>query len=251
METKVVFQYNNISTPYLLTRIYEEDNKQSIGLINFEKDSLVNGLPDYGALVNGINEYLSAKNITKEKALFVINSDEMFKVTTIIPNINDKKTRKLYEVDFANKISNIGDYDDYSVSYVTDRNVIYYDYLLLKHYGNFFKQLGTDLGFVETNVDFYHNYVFEEIKNKVRMNTFAYIYEEKGIASLFVSVNGTLCGYASFEASPENYRLHIASIVEKHNLELEKGDITTLYTNKNIDCLKAVDPIVLNIAIGR
>lgn len=247
---KVLFQYNNVDKPQLIIKHINNENVSVLGLLKFNETELNDDLPIMDEIVVALDQFLTRKNIKRDEALFVINAKDNFKLTTVLPNISDRKIKKIYEVELAQKITNIDDYDCLSVASESSENKIFYEYLINVKYRKFFEKVGESLSFNSVSIDYMNSYLFEEVTSNIKDETFAYIYEENKMSYLLVIVNGELCGYSSFESKDSNYRLNVSSIVDKHMFELEKADINKLYTNKEIPCLKILNPIVNKYVVG-
>ncbi|MBQ0035475.1 MAG: hypothetical protein KBT35_00985 [Firmicutes bacterium] len=248
MERDVIFQFNNVGKPYLLVKVFSEDRLINKGAIEFEASSLVNGLPNYSDVYNKVDEFLKSKEANRNSALFLLNCSQSFKVTTQVPNINDKKARKLYETELANKVPNHDSYDVKTTECVSGNARVYYDFMLEKRYIEFFNKLVESLGFNKIDFDYYYNYLFNA--SKCETNTYAYFYEEKGVMSLVLSINGVLSAYSSFENTIENIRMNISSVIDRHVFEIEKVDIKTVIANKEIAGLDGIDITVRPFIIG-
>ena len=246
----IIFQYNNVDKPLLTIKIVVNDEIRSIGFTEFKKDRMNDNLPIFNEIIASINDFLERKKVEKDKALFLINAAENTKVTTILPKISERKLKKMYETELLSKIPNADDYDCLSVVSDANNNKIFYEYVVNTKYRKYFEKVGKALGFKDFEVDYVNSYLFEKATSNIKKDTFAYIYEEFGIANLLVIIDKELCGCASFEAKPSNYRLNIASIVDKHIYDLEKVNITSLYMNQEIECLDVLTPIVNKYIIG-
>lgn len=250
MEHNVIFQYNNVSKPYLLVKVFSEGKMVSKGAIEFEQSSLERGLPNYTYIYNKVDEFLKLKNANRSNALILLNCSQAFKLCTSVPNINNKKTRKLYEMELVKKIPNYSDYSVVSTNCNVGNNKIFYEYLLEKRYGDFFVKLSESLGFTSNKIDFYYSYLFEKTKNLIESNTYAYFYEEKDVVSLLLSINGVLSAYSSFGNNIKNIRLNISSIIDKHIYEIEKAELNIVAVNKEMSELNGIKYTVKEYEIG-
>lgn len=234
MSNTVIFQYNNVEKPYLLLR-YDDGNRISnIGFISLNKEDLQDDLPIYDDLVVEIDRFLISKHLERENALFVLNCKQTTKITTTVPNVAERKTRKIYETEILNKMPNIDDYDRLTTSNDTPTGKVYYDFLTDKKYRSYFETFGKGLGFENVSVEYLYSYLFNNISNKTDSKDFVYFHDERDIVSLLVCINGELSAYASFESNEYNYRLHVSSIVDKHIVDLEKANLSKIISNKKI-----------------
>ena len=87
--------------------------------------------------------------------------------------------------------------------------------------------------------------MFNYVSNKTDNSNYVYFHEERGMTSLLVVINNTLCAYSSFENTEYNYRLNVASIVDSHIQGLEKTKLNVLLSNKNIPFLDSFGSIDL------
>ena len=247
---KIVFQFNNVGKPYLLIKVIEDGKVKSTGRTEFSRSQLEDNLPLFDESVEAINEFINRKNVERKKAVFLINAMENTKITTTIPNMAERKLKKMYETELSSKLPNINDYDGMSVVSNGQGNKIFYEYIVDTKYRKFFEKIAETLGFEEVEVDYINSYLFSEITNNIKKKTFAYIYEEYGVSFLEVVIDGQLCAFSSFVANQGEYNLNVVSIIDKHIYGLEKAKIDTLYTNKDIECLEALNPIVNKYIIG-
>lgn len=248
--SKVLFLYNNVDKPQLTIKLIENDAVSNVGFLSFDKTSLSDNLPFLEHLITALDEFLTRKDIVRNDVLFVVNAKDSIKLTTVLPNISDRRIKKVYETELAQKISDINNYDCMSVSSDAGNNKVFYEYLVDTKYRKFFEKVGTSLDFENVEVDYMNSYLFSEITPNIEEDTFAYIYEENKMDYLIVVVNGELCGYSSFENSENNCRLNVASIIDKHIYDLEKANIENLYSNRYIQCLEALYPIVNKYILG-
>lgn len=247
---KVLFLYNNVDIPRMIIKYISDGVVSNIGVLSFDKTNLDGNLPILDQLTVALDDFLTKKNIERNEALFIINANDSVKLTTILPNIADRKVKKIYETELAQKVPNIDEYDCLSIISDTEENKIFYEYLVNRKYREFFEQIGSDLSFGSVEVDYMNSYLYSKVTPIIKKDTFAYICEENKMSYLLVVVNRELCGYSSFESKDSNYRLNVASIIDKHIYDLEKANINTLYTNKDIQCLGALNPILKKFVIG-
>lgn len=250
METNVYFQFNNVEKPYFVLKYFNGENLNRIGFMQLEESQMQNGLPIYDELIVELNRFLEEKNLEKTNISFVLNCKETSKITTVLPDVGDKKMKKLYDLDIANRIPNIDNYDRLSTSNELDNGGVFYDFLVENRYREFFEKLGTELGFTNININYFHDYLYTEITKKIEVENFAYFYEDYGITSLLMVVDGELCAYSSFENTVSNYRLNVAAIIDKHMNSLEKAKDVFVFANKEIECLKPLDVIIGKYSIG-
>lgn len=251
MNYNAIFQYNNVEKPFIEIKLYNETEAIYKGLLEINNAALKNGLPDYNALLNAIDKFLTSANIERQKVLFIINPNDLFKSTTIIPGTNERKTKKLYDIELGNKMPNFKELNSYSFIQSLSDSKIYYEYLINKNYDEYFNKLGNELGFSNVTVDNNFGYLYNNVVKEIKSNTFVYFYEEKNITTMFVVINGVVSGYNSFVSTDGNYRLNIMSIVDKHIHEFEKTSISKVITNKEVACLAYLNPEVREFEIGK
>lgn len=250
MENNVIFQFNNVGKSYLLLKMFDGEKVKRIGYIEINKSETEDDLPIYDDLVFELNRFLSEKNIERVNAKFVLNLKETSKITTVIPNIGDRKIKKIYDNELVNKIGNLDQYSIFSTSNDVDNGKVFYEYITEKRFVEYFNKLGKDLGFQNVVVDHFYTDIFNHICTDMTSKTFAYFYEEKEIVSLIVSINGVLSAYHSFVSNAENYRIAIAAFIDKHINELEKVDISLIIANKKIDYLQDLNTYIKQYTIG-
>lgn len=249
MSQRVVFQYNNISDPYLLIKIYEDDNFINSGVIKYDINNLNNGLPsDAEETINMANNYLNSKNVERKELLVLLNCSEFFKLTTVIPASNERRALKLYENELARKIDNIDNYYRYSSSDFIPNGKVFYEFLLPNHIIEFFKKVVDSLGFEKKSFDLYPYYLYKTVS--MDSKNYAYYYEEKDIVSMILVINGRLCSYYCFPNTDEACALSLTAIIDKHYYELEKVKIETIGVNKNIPYLESYYPKEVACYIG-
>lgn len=250
MSQRVVFQYNNVSDPYLLIKIYDNETFSNYGTIKYDLDSLENGLPnDINSTIEMANNYLNSKNVVRSEALFLINCSEFFKLTTVIPAANERRASKLYETELARKISDINNYYRYSSSDIIPSGKVFYEFLLPKYIIDFFKGIGDALGFEKMSYDLFPYYLYKTVSVGGNKN-YAYYYEEKDIVSMILVINGRLCSYYCFPNTDEACALSLTAIIDKHYYELEKVKVETICVNKNIPYLESYYPKEITCYIG-
>ena len=250
MENRILFQFNNVGKPYLLVKGYDNGNLTTLKNFEFNVDELENNLPIYEDIKDELDRLLNSNSIERNSATILINDRSMSKVTTTMPNINERKIRRIYEGNIVRNIPNLNTYDRYTSSSKVETGYIFYEFIYLKTIKEFFENLAKDLGFVTYTVNPFYTHLLNEAKKDNEEKTFAYFYEEKNIASLLVVVDGSLAAYHSFYAKDEEYKLSVASIIENHRKNLEKVDIAKVFANTEIDCFKDTSIEIRNYKIG-
>lgn len=247
---KVLFLYNNVDKPQLAIKYINDGVASNLGFLSFDKSNINDNLPIFDEIVVALDQFLSRKNIDRNDAIFVINARESSKLTTVLPNVSDRKVKKMYETELASKLPNISDYDCLSITSDAGSNKVFYEYLVDSKYRKFFEELGKGLSFKNVDVDYMNSYLYSEVTANIKEKSFVYIYDENKIAYMLVVVDGELCGYSSFENTECNYRLNVASIIDKHIYELEKANIKTIYANKDILCLEPLNVVSNKYILG-
>lgn len=233
-----------------MIKYFDGTTLSRIGFMELNKEGMKDNLPIYDDLAIELDRFLSAKNIERANATFVLNCYETRKITTVIPNVGDRKIKKIYDGELANKLPNIDQYDRLSMVSDSNNNKIWYEFIIEKRFKEYFEKLGKQLGFANVGVDNFYNYLYAYVRNIYKDKTLAYVYEEKGVASILTCIKGTLCSYTSFEVNEENYRLNMSAFVDNHINDLENVDIDRVVTNKDIECLQALNPSVRKYSIG-
>ncbi len=250
MKTNVIFQFNDVGKPYLLLKKEDENRTIRLGGIEFNPNDLEDGLPKYDDLIITIDNFLSSKNIARDSVSIILNCKKTTKLTVVVPNVGDRKTKKIYETELLNRLPDLDKYDRYSTSSDVSNGKAYYDFVTDKKYREYFERFAHDLGFENVECDYLYSDLYKKISEQHNGESYVYVFEEKDVASLLVVVKGILCAYSSFESNDDNYRLNIASIVDNHVYNLEKENLTKFISNKDIKQLEDIKTYLKTYKVG-
>jgi len=201
----MIFRYSDCGGSFLSVGLYVKKRLVKKQVFCFSPDEIFEGVP---VSADNLAERIRASFSRACDFTLVISSSKVFKTSTAVPLVGEFKSNAIRN----NEI--LKDYPDYKKKYLTvsidydyDGGRVLSDYFIYRGYADFFKSLAAKLGVRCRGYNLFGNYLFYNLDD-ISANSYAFLYEELGAATLIVVNKNQLLAAVDFPYQRDALQFH-------------------------------------------
>ena len=223
-----ILDFNNCITPSIVV-YYKEEGSVKASKMNVALDE--NGrLNDLDQVSKLIKDYLKTEG---KSCLMLLNLKEAFTINRLYPNLNLRKSKRLFDSSVKEDFPNINSYKLYECEYDADGCSVYNIYALEFETLDYYKHFLEKCGFKTIAYKVKGQYLIDEYIDRYKIDNFALYYYENDLLFFNVCLKGKLLYSITCPDTRESANHMALSCIDGFNYKLKKNVINTIVTNRD------------------